>query len=258
MSYWLMIFLSVFGVPALDAKQLAAQGHNLFLQVLAGDRGKLPEAVAAMEQSREADPAYVFNLYNLGRIYFFSSQIDKAAETFAKVVELDPKHSKALAFHGAMLTAQSGGRDLAKFFQGVQEMRKAIEMDPNDINNHIVMPFTALNFPPEALKAMGNYDPLVDLQFVSKAFDGAKPYYAPHADVVIKAMIGDVYAQRGDAAKARTQFESALAVAKPQLAGPASGRKVLDGLITERMNGGEKSLRNGVIGSCHACHLSTQ
>ena len=270
MRYWMMITISIlvlaFGMKLAaaepDARQLAAKGHDLFLQVLAGDKAKLAEAITTMEESRAADPTYVFNLYNLGRIYFFSSGfrepegIQKAEQVFAQIMKLDPKNSHAMAFHGALLTAQSGGRDLAQFFTGVQEMRKAIEMAPDDINNHIVMPFTALNFPPEALKAMGNYDPIQDLQFVSKAFDGNKFYYAPHADVVMKAMVGEVYLQRGGAAEARTQFESALAVAMPDGTGARAGRKVLDDLIMERMNGGKSSLRNSVIGTCHACHLS--
>jgi hypothetical protein len=245
-----------------DAKQLAAKGHSLFLEALAGDRTKLPEAIATMEQSREADPQYVFNLYNLGRAYFFSSggknleDFSKAEKVFAKIIELDPAHSRALSFHGAMLTALSGGKDLAKFFQGVQEMRKAIEMTPNDINNHIVMPFVSLNFPPEALKAMGNYDPVQDLQFVSNVFNGNKFHYAPHADTVMKAIIGDVYAERGETEKARAQFESALKVAQPEEPGAINGRKVLNGLITERMNGGKVSLRASVVGTCHACHLT--
>ena len=99
-------------------------------------------------------------------------------------------------------------------------MRKAIEMAPNDINNHIVLPLTALNFPPEALKAMGNYDPLQDIQLVSKAFDGGSFHYAPHADVVMKSIAGEIYMQRGDTANARVLFESALAVAKPEAMGP--------------------------------------
>ena len=107
-----------------DAKELAAKGHSLFLEVLGGDRSKLPEAIGAMEQSREADPQNVANLYNLGRAYFFGAialknfaGVNKAESTFAKIVELDPKHSTALAFHGSSLTIQSGGQDLAKFFR---------------------------------------------------------------------------------------------------------------------------------------------
>src|SRR5262249_50181207 len=134
MRYWFMIAISIVALVVgihvqaaePDAKELAAKGHNLLLEALAGDRAKLPEAIATMEQSRDADPEYVFNLYNLGRAYFFSARgndpqaFAKAEKTFAKIVEIDPKNSRALSFHGAMLTALSGGADLAKFFQGVQ------------------------------------------------------------------------------------------------------------------------------------------
>ena len=115
MRYWFMTtvvvlaFTTGMGVNAAgpDAKELAAKGHGLFLQVLAGDRAKLPEAINAMEQSREADPRYAFNLYNLGRIYFFNAigqnnlgALNKAEPVFAQIMEIDPKNTRAMAFHG--------------------------------------------------------------------------------------------------------------------------------------------------------------
>lgn len=269
MRYWFMTGLLILSLAAgfafaagPDAQELATKGHSLFLQALAGDRSKLAEAVAAMEKSRELDSQNVFNLYNLARAYFFSSgatdkaAIDKAEMVFAKIIELDPKHSRALAFHGSVLTIQSGGRDLAKFFNGVQEMRKAIQMNPDDVSNHIVLPFTAVNFPPEALQAMGGYDPAEDLKIVNRVFEGNSFHYAPHAEVVIKSMLGDVYLQRGEAQIAEGYFKQALSARQPDEAGARAGRAVLDKLIAERMNGGSKVLRTSIMGTCHACHLS--
>ncbi|HYR90208.1 MAG TPA: hypothetical protein VE422_39410 [Terriglobia bacterium] len=246
-----------------DTKQLAAKGHSVFLEVLGGDESKLPEAIRYMEEAREKDPANVNNLYNLGRVRFFEvitlgrqESLARAEEVFARILELDPTKTEALSFHGSILTQQSGGRDIAKFMQGVTEMKTALEKSPNNINNLIVMAFTAGNFPPQALAAMGNYNPMKDLQIVSTAFNGRVSYYAPHADVVMKAFLGEGFKLQGDNEKARASFEAALAVRKPDDAGAQAGREVLAAAITARMNGGEKSLySNRIFQGCHSCHL---
>ncbi len=74
MRNWILISIVtiILAVGALaaaqeDAKQLAAKGHSVFLQVLGGDESKLPEAIRYMEDARQLDPTNVNNLYNLGR-----------------------------------------------------------------------------------------------------------------------------------------------------------------------------------------------
>src|SRR5438093_8150018 len=52
-----------------DAKQLAEKGHSVFMAVLGGDDAKFAEALKYMEESRDLDPAYADNLYNLSRAY---------------------------------------------------------------------------------------------------------------------------------------------------------------------------------------------
>jgi tetratricopeptide (TPR) repeat protein len=257
------IAIGTLGATGQDAKQLAAKGHEVFVEVLGGDQAKYAEAVKYMEQSRQLDPANTNNLYNLARAYFYdalttnnSDSATKAEQTLAKLIELKPTDTRALAFHGSILTSISGGKDIPKFMQGASEMKAAIEKDPQNINNRIVLPFTARNFPPQALAAMGNYDALKDLEFVRDAFNGQTFYYAPHADVVMKALVGEAYKARGDAAKAKANFEAALAVPKPAKAGERAGRDVLDNVIRARMNGGDKPIGNGVFSGCHSCHLN--
>jgi tetratricopeptide (TPR) repeat protein len=261
----IVLSIGVVGAAQQDARQLTAKGHSVFMEVLGGDESKLPEAIRYMEEARELDPTNVNNLYNLGRVRVFEvitlgrrESLGKAEEAFARIMELDPKKTEALSFHGSVLTQQSGGRDIAKFMQGVGEMKAALEKSPNNINNLIVMAFTAGNFPPQALAAMGNYSPLRDLQFVSNAFNGRVSGYAPHADVVMKSLIGETFKLQGDEEKARASFEAALAVPKPAAAaGAQAGRDVLTAAIAERMNGGEKPLlSNRVFQGCHSCHLN--
>jgi len=247
-----------------DAKELAAKGYATFKAVLAGDEAKLPEAIGYMEESRKADGANVSNLFNLARAYFFEAitfirqePLVKAEQTFARIIELDPKRVDALSFHGSVLTIMSQGGDSAKFMQGAQEMRTAIERSPNDVTSRIVLSSTARNFPPQALAAMGNYDPSGDLQFVSNIFDRLHSDFAPHASVVMNAFVGEGYKMKGDEEKARASFQTALGVGMPNDAGARSGRELLNTAITERMNGGEKPLfANPLFSGCHSCHLA--
>lgn len=269
MRNWILISIVTVGLAAgtsaargSNAKELAAKGLDVFHEVLGGDEAKLPEAIRYMEESRTADDKNIDNLYNLARAYFYEGvtfnkqePIVKAEQIAARIMELDPKKTEALSFHGSILTLMSGGRDIAKFMQGVQEMKKAIELSPNNVNNRIVIALTSRNFPPQALAAMGNYDATADLEFVSKAFDGNAFYYAPHADTVMKAFVGEIYQQKGNTEKARANFEAALAVPKPKDAGERAGRELIDGMITSRMNGGAKSLFRAFPG-CHSCHLN--
>jgi tetratricopeptide (TPR) repeat protein len=274
MNKWLLISIvsvgfaagasSATGQTEPEAKQLAVKGHTTFVQVLGGDESRWTEAVRYMEQSRELAPDDTGNLYNLARAYFYDgltnrnqASLEKAEQTLSKLIALKPEDTRALSFHGSALTVLSGGQDIAKFMQGAQEMKAAIERDPKNINNRIVLALTSTNFPPQALAAMGNYDNLGDLEFVRDAFNGQKFYYAPHADVMMKAFVGEAYLAKGDKAKAQANFEAALAVPPPTEAGALAGRRLIDNAIRARMNGGDKRVASGpALSGCHSCHLN--
>lgn len=271
MRHWILILIVAVALAAgtlsatePDAKQLALKGLSVFHEVLGGDEAKLTEALRYMEESRAADGTYIANLYNLGRAYFYEAithnrpeAVVKAEEVFAKIMELDSNRTEALAFHGSVLTILSQGRDITKFMQGIQEMKTAIDRAPKSINNRIVLAFTSRNFPPQALAAMGNYDALGDFEMVNQVFDGNAFSYAPHAEVVMKAFVGEAYKQKGENEKSRAMFEAALAVPKPTDAGKLAGRELLDAEITKRMDGGTTPLfRNRIFAGCHSCHLN--
>lgn len=270
MRRWILI--SIMGVGLVtgslsaigqDAPQLSQKGMAIFQEVLAGDEERLPEALGYMEQARTVDGTQIYNLYTLGRAYFYEAvtqnrreALVKAEEVFARVIELQPNHTEAMSFHGSVLTALSRGQDIPKFMQGIREMKTAIESAPENINNRIVMAFTVQAFPPEALAAIGNYNALADLEMVSSRFAGLSFPRAPHADVVMKAFVAEAYKRRGDHDKAKALFEAALAVPAPDDSGKRAGREVLTAEITKRMNGGENSLStNRIFTSCHSCHL---
>jgi len=244
---------------------MAKQGWTTFLEVLAGDQTKFGLAVRQLEQAAVVDPTDVFNLFPLGRASFYDaithnnlSSAEKAERTFARILELNPKHD-ALAFHGSVLIFLSQGKDPEKFRKGIQEMNQTVQQDPNSLNGRFSRSLTALGLPSPARSGMGNYDPVEDLEFASRAFEGIEFHYAPHAGVGSKAFVGEAYLLRRDIAKAQAAFKAALAVPVPSEAGAKAGRVLLQDIIRKRLNGSEQSL-NELLGqaglsSCNTCHL---
>jgi tetratricopeptide (TPR) repeat protein len=247
-----------------DATELAKKGYATFKEVLAGDEARLPEAIRYMEESRAADETYVPNLYNLARAYFFDAITFnkdesgvKAEKVFARMLELAPNRVDARAFHGAILIQQSAGKDMAKFTRGAQELQAASKLDPKDLTVRIVQAFVSTNLPPQALPMIGVNDSLGGLKYISSAFDTFASDFAPHANVVMDAFIGETLMASGDKEKALASFQKALDVPQPEDAGQVAGRKVLDATIRARMKGGEKSIfENPALGGCHSCHLA--
>jgi tetratricopeptide (TPR) repeat protein len=247
-----------------DARELAQKGYSTFKQVLAGDEAKLPDAIHYMEEARSADETYVPNLYNLARAYFFEANTfnkdesaARAERTFARLLELAPTRFDAMSFHAAILIQQSGGRDMTKFMQGAEELRKATQEAPNDLTVRIVKAFVSSNLPPQAQPLIGMTDPVGNLNFIGDAFDQFSSDFAPHASVVMNAFIGEALLASGNTEKARESFQKALKVAQPADEGQVAGRKILDSVIAARMNGGEKAIfADPVFSGCHSCHLA--
>ena len=244
---------------------VAKQGWLTFLEVLAGDQTKFQLAVRQLEQAAATAPTDTYNLFTLGRAYFYDaithnnlSSAEKAERTFAQILELNPKHD-ALAFHGSVLTILSQGKDPEKFRKGIEEMNRMVQQDPNNLNGRFSRSLTALGLPSQARSGMGNYDPAEDLEFASHAFEGIESHYAPHAEVGSKTFVGEAYLLRGDVAKAQAAFKAALAVPLPSEAGAKAGRMLLQDLIQKRLNGSEQSfnelLGQAGLGSCNTCHL---
>ena len=247
-----------------DAKELAQRGYSIFKQVIAGDEAKLADAIRYMEEAQKADETYVPNLFNLARAYFFEritfnkeDSIAKAEKAFARVVELDPTRMDALSFHGAILAAMSGGTDRAMFMRGAQELKTAMEREPNDLGVRIVTGFVSMSVPTEVLPMIGNPDMLGNLKTIGNVLDSFSSDFAPHASVVMNGFIGEAYMKRGDQEKAAESFARALKVPKPEDPGQRAGRDLLDVAITARMNGGEKPIfAQPLFSGCHSCHLA--
>ena len=55
----------------------------------------------------------------------------------------------------SQLALMSGGRDMALFMRGAQELKTAVERTPDDVTVRIVLGLTAQNVPPQAHAFMG-------------------------------------------------------------------------------------------------------
>jgi hypothetical protein len=75
------------------------------------------------------------------------------------MIELDPKRTDAMSFHGAILAIQSGGRDMPMFMRGAQEVKTAFQLTPDDLTVRILMAVLSQNLPPQALPFIGLDDP---------------------------------------------------------------------------------------------------
>jgi tetratricopeptide (TPR) repeat protein len=257
----LILFLTAM---APDAKELAQKGYTTFKQVLAGDEAKLPDAIRNMEEARALDEKYVPNLYNLARAYFFEGatfnkleSLTKAEKVFARMLELDPTRTDAMAFHGSLLTIMSGGKDMAMFMRGAEELKAAFQRTPDDSTVRIVLGFTTFNLPPQARAMIGINDPVGNLKYIGSRLDKFESDFAPHAGVVMNAVIGEGLMAAGDKENARASFVRALKVPQPFDEGQLAGRRVLDEIIKARMNGGSKPIfAEPAFSSCHSCHLT--
>ena len=264
MLTWILVSLTLLMAPEGDSRQLAQKGYTAFREVLSGDEAKLPEAIRLLEQAKAADETYVPNLYNLARAYFFEGitfnkdeSIRKAEKTFARLVELDPKRTDALAFHGAILALSSRGQDMQLFMKGAQELKTASEKTPDDITVRILQAVVSQQVPRQALPFIGLNDPVKNVQIVGAVFDSFSSEFAPHASVVMNAFIGETLMQQGERDKARASFETALKLPQPVEEGAIAARKVLDDAIRLRMGGDGKSIfEHPAFNGCHSCHLA--
>jgi tetratricopeptide (TPR) repeat protein len=247
-----------------DSKQLAQKGYTAFREVLSGDEAKLPDAILYLEQAKASDETNVPNLYNLARAYFFDGitfgkeeSIHKAEATFARLIELDPQRTDALAFHGTILAFLSRGENMQMFMTGAQELKTASQKTPDDITVRILQAVVSQQVPPQALPMIGLNDPVKNVQIIAGVFDSFSSEFAPHASVVMNAFIAETLLQEGERDKARASFETALKMPQPVDDGAIAARKVLDDAIRLRMGGnGKRILENPAFNGCHSCHLT--
>jgi Tfp pilus assembly protein PilF len=104
---------------------VSAMVYDALLLEKAGDN---QGAIAKLEA---LFPSYYLNtdlLFQLGRLYYNNSQIDKAVIQFQNVILLSPNHSNA-HYSLAIAYASQGKKDLA-----IQEFQRVLELNPGNMD----------------------------------------------------------------------------------------------------------------------------
>lgn len=105
-----------------STKTAAAQSYNLGIE--AEQKGDTTNAITYYSAAITADPNYTDAYFNLGSIYFAQNKLEKAAENFKKVTEINATSADGFAAYGKVLYAQG------KFDQSLEAYQQAMSNDP--------------------------------------------------------------------------------------------------------------------------------
>ncbi|MBN3038479.1 MAG: tetratricopeptide repeat protein [Candidatus Omnitrophica bacterium] len=120
------------------------------LGIIYGDMGDMKKAESLFKASIELEPTYADPYFNLGRVYIFLNQKDKAIATYEKAIELYPDAPYAGTYYNlGYLYDTKGNKQKA-----VSAYKKAIEVDPYhlDANNNLAILFSKIGKDKEAIE----------------------------------------------------------------------------------------------------------
>ncbi len=83
--------------------------------------GKLKEAIAKLEETKQVVPFDIGLAFQLGLIYYNDEQIEKAKLEFERAISIDPNYSNARYFLGLILDRQGAKQEAILQFEKIQE-----------------------------------------------------------------------------------------------------------------------------------------
>jgi len=122
--------------PAFDEKTAA---YHFFKGNLHDAKEELPEALACLEKAVELSPRDITVLYNLCTVQLRLRDSFAALKTCQRMLEIDNRHASSYALLAL------AHQNLGNYDQSVAYYRRALELDPNDLNAHRNFLFT-LNY----------------------------------------------------------------------------------------------------------------
>lgn len=99
---------------------------NYEIALVYDQQGKTNEAISKMENSLQLAPQDTGVIFQLGVLYYKTSQFDKAKAALAKAVSLDPNFSNARYFLGLLLDTE-GNKSAA-----IEQFEKIAELNPDN------------------------------------------------------------------------------------------------------------------------------
>jgi tetratricopeptide (TPR) repeat protein len=129
--------------------------------------------------------------------------VQKAINAFAQTLQREPNDSNALSGHG-MALAILGGIQLNRdtMAKGIQEMNRAVEVDPEANHPRLARAFTTVNYPPPIRSTPKVIE---DVQFLIRNVAG----YNQRAVDSLHIMLGDIYAEGGQTQQAKDEYQAA-------------------------------------------------
>jgi tetratricopeptide (TPR) repeat protein len=186
--------------------------------------GRVPRAAEIEEAERDvaANPANFAMVRRLGKGYFFQffgggnvDAVPKAQATLDRALQLKPDDAESLAYSGALWTFYAGRieKDAAKqketYDKAFSLLQRAQKADPR---NGAVMSITAGSY--VDLPASYGMAPQVIgmIEGMRKGMGPAWEQFSHHGRQRLLLTLGRAYAQGGNAAQARKNFDEALAI----------------------------------------------
>jgi tetratricopeptide (TPR) repeat protein len=248
------------GTAQQQAGTVQQQADAYFRQARTGDAGAAEKVVILLESAAASSPddASVWNL--LGRAYLMrlslqaragadpammAETVQRATRALDRTLELSPKNASALVGHGMGLTILAGiQRDDVMMARGVDEMNRAVALDPRAVHVRLNRAFTMVNLPPQVRHVPSIIE---DLQLgVQRAGT-----YNPRARQTLHLLLGDVYAEGGHLDEARREYEAAASATTPSEQTQARLTSLLQGSVPPAAIA---SLRSGLATNCTMCH----
>lgn len=160
--------------PAFDESTAA---FHFFRGNLHNAKEELPEARACLERAAELSPDDITVLFNACTVQLKLRDAFAALKTCQRMIEIDNRHASTYALLALV------HQNLGNYDQSVANYRRALELDPNDLNAHRNFLFT--------LTYLHNLPPAEYLQearhFGEKVRARARPYTSWHSSDVSKA-----------------------------------------------------------------------
>lgn len=221
-----------------NPKLLQQLGWAYFYQGRQGDIQAVDKAIAAFERCVALTPDDVSVARNLGLAYFLkvatlsrsradvqevTAAFERTLAAFDRALERTPTDTLLLSAHGSALTIFSGvKRDLNLLNKGIEEMNRAVSLNPKAIHARLFRGFTHLGMPAMFRDQKAAVEDLY-------AILGALPSgYNERAQGVMRVLLGDAHVEMKDLIEAKAEYEAAASLSSPAAAEARSRLAAMD------------------------------
>lgn len=242
-----------------NAKLHQQLGWAYFYQAREGNAVSLDKAIQAFERSAELAPNDLGTGRGLGMSYFLKtafmargkvsntelkSAFEQTIAAFDRALARHPNDSLLMASHGSAMTIYSGvAMNLDYLKKGVEEMNRAVELQPKAAHGRLFRAFTSINLPPAFRKSETVVE---DFSMLIKH----SASYNEQAEGVLRVLLGDFYFTNKDTEKAKAEYTAAAQ--KGSAMNDAKAR------LTMLANGGIEAAAiqqyRGNVTNCAICH----